>query len=634
MRSHDAKRGLPWTACLLLLALTGASGCGDGIAADEKPEYTSDVLNVPPEKKKVPPPPQPRKVISPKDGEKALQAANPVPAHVNKPKPPLVPSDVGQWTEKDFLVAHRVGDSRLARAVQHRCKNPHRTAAEAETLVALLQMPTTADSVVPGSPSPRETASVSGPSAELVRAVIAALGANKTEVARQALVRLVNGDLPVPDPRVVRENALAPLVQHGSAELDAVIVQAVMSFVQADPSDPTQSVKGRTGLPPSVLAALRADASVSLRKRLAQAMLAEGIGPGQRDPLLKMLIEPQPENLEAEVLIYRNNVLDTPMRAVLEKQFATASAEVVRMFGGAMRQSHMNPPTPDWLGRVAGEVWSSPMVESLALAQEELLTMADRPAVMTLCATIPANAMRASLRRTILRHWPEGPRAFRGGAGKDGLATEPGFLVVLKSVERENSPGKRLSEVRSSLSKRPKAAKPVSEATQRSEPWIRLIEELMRDYCRRCHLASLAQVAADTDAAAKIRDAVAADCPVSLHPDGELRVAYRFDLPGEYASRLPRFADDSLRMDYLRIEVRAKPSRVVGFFRRQVKHGIERPLGDGVWLDSLAETDQEGRVRSQDIVITRAKANLRSSGEEEQELTIEILAIDVRNPER
>ena len=85
------------------------------------------------------------------------------------------------------------------------------------------------------------------------------------------------------------------------------------------------------------------------------------------------------------------------------------------------------------------------------------------------------------------------------GVGDKGLV-EQGFLAVLKSLAREN-------HAKSSQPLRP--AKPIKQsfdAEQDSEEaaevstcesdWNKLIEDLVRDYCRRCHMAALARAAA------------------------------------------------------------------------------------------------------------------------------------------
>ena len=124
-------------------------------------------------------------------------------------------------------------------------------------------------------------------------------------------------------------------------------------------------------------------------------------------------------------------------------------------------------------------------------------------------------------------------------------------------------------------------------------------------------------------------DVRAADSPIPLYPNSTVNAAYRFDWPDEHAQRLPQLADDVLRVYYLRIEERTKPARLVTYYRRQVKSCIEHPLPDGLWLDGLTEMKKEDRTRSIDVLITRAKSGATPSANEEQELTVEILCIEI-----
>jgi hypothetical protein len=250
-----------------------------------------------------------------------------------------------------------------------------------------------------------------------------------------------------------------------------------------------------------------------------------------------------------------------------------------------------------------------------------------------LAAAIPSNAMRVNFQRTLSRHWLEGPQAIRAMCAADKGLVEPGFLAVLKSLAREN---------RAKSSQPPRPAKPSKQsydAEQDSEErpkstsesdWNKLIEDLVRDYCRRCHMAALARAAAAyRNGAVPLLDVRAADSPVPLFPNSTVNAAYRFDWPDEDASRLPQLADDVLRVYYLRIEERTKPARLATYYRRQVKSCIEHPLPDGLWLDVLTEMKKEDRTRSIDVLITRAKTGAAPSASEEQELTVEILCIEM-----
>ena len=69
------------------------------------------------------------------------------------------------------------------------------------------------------------------------------------------------------------------------------------------------------------------------------------------------------------------------------------------------------PPTSDWLYCVGTQLWDSPFIDFLDLQHQALTTLAQRPTAVALAVLIPNNAMRTDLRRTLSRHWSEGPKA-------------------------------------------------------------------------------------------------------------------------------------------------------------------------------------------------------------------------------
>ena len=213
-------------------------------------------------------------------------------------------------------------------------------------------------------------------------------------------------------------------------------------------------------------------------------------------------------------------------------------------------------------------------------------------------------------------------------------------MAVLKSLARENQHAKTDSAKAAAAKASPghvhsnahaKGARPRSQEGSKplsQSAWDKFTEELVADYCRRCYLAALTRTAHQTGNAASGEAAGAADA-LPLQPGSELTAAYHVDWPGEHAANLPQLADGGWRLDYKRIEERTKPSRPAAYYRRQLKRCIEHSLPDGIWLDGLTEgTGQEG-VQSIDVLITRAGAGQGPPAEEEQELTIQILSVDL-----
>jgi hypothetical protein len=340
-------------------------------------------------------------------------------------------------------------------------------------------------------------------------------------------------------------------------------------------------------------------------------------------------------NLEAQLSLYQSDKADAATRLALEKQFIASSREALRIsLGFGTPQSAPSPPTPDWLSCVGRQLWDSPFVDFLDLQHRALTTLAQRPTVVALAMLIPNKIMRADLQRTLSRHWPEGPKAIRTLAAANYPLAEPGFITVLKTLTRENQvkswPQWRLPKsVRSSYNPEGKPA--AQRKTSSDEDWNKLLGELVQDYCRRSHMASLARLAAAyRDGAATLPENRVTDSPIPLLPGCEISAAYSIDWPGEHVSRLPNMAGNDLSLNYQRIEKRMKPSKPLTYYRLHVKSSIERPIPNGLWLDGFVDLKGEERLRSVDVLITCPANSTYQSASEEQELTVEILCIEVR----
>ena len=345
------------------------------------------------------------------DADAANRAGQAMKTAVLVVSPP--PLDLSQWNESDFLRARAMGDARLTAALDHRVKAARGTTAEAEMLAALLRpqwslKPATAVVGVAGSNNAAATP------AALIPAVTAALGANNTEPARETLTQLLSGEFPLAPRQAGVDGALAALLEQGSPESEQIVLHHLIA-----PPTTVQPESGTTiptdAAATAELVAVRGHASARFRKLLARVLI-EGAVPAvaQRNGLLSLLREANPLNLEAQVLIYQSELADSATRAALEKQFLETSSEVLRTFLGFTPRQAAPPPRPDWQYRVGEQLWGPPLTDFLALEHQALATLGDGPAMVALGATIPNDAVRSKLRRTLSRHWSEGPQAIRG----------------------------------------------------------------------------------------------------------------------------------------------------------------------------------------------------------------------------
>ena len=275
----------------------------------------------------------------------------------------------------------------------------------------------------------------------MLRVVAVALGANNTAAARQTLARLLAGGFPGVDGSAIAEDTVAALLQQGSPESEQIVLRHLVAPPAADP----QQEKGSpcAGRHDQVMAPVRAYASARLRRLLAEALI-DGTAPAAgRQVLVSLLCEPKPLNLEAQVLLYQSEAVDTAMRVALAKQFVAASTEAMQtLLGLATRKPGAVPPTPDRCCQIGGQLWGPPLTNFLIVQYRGLRALADDPARWAWRPPSPTMPCASTSAGILKRHWSEGPQILRGAGVPAGILVEPGLLAVLKSLVRENQHAK------------------------------------------------------------------------------------------------------------------------------------------------------------------------------------------------
>jgi hypothetical protein len=90
-----------------------------------------------------------------------------------------------------------------------------------------------------------------------------------------------------------------------------------------------------------------------------------------------------------------------------------------------------------------------------------------------------------------------------------------------------------------------------------------------------------------------------------------------------------------LRVRYVCIEQKARPARLLAYYRRQLPNCGEHVNQRGVWLDAAAVDKQRGAARSVDVLITKPNKDVPIVLSEEQQVIVEILSVEIeRNAER
>jgi hypothetical protein len=227
-----------------------------------------------------------------------------------------------------------------------------------------------------------------------------------------------------------------------------------------------------------------------------------------------------------------------------------------------------------------------------------------------LASTLPSPSVRDAMVRTLKMHWDEDPKTIDAVGG----TAEPGFLVVLKRLPRKDVPPRH---VPTAGVKTPKAAawiKAKQEDEKAASRWMQFSENVLRAMCRRFRSAATAKVNVD-------------EVSVKPHPSAEVIAAYRRDLPDVFRTD----ADDRpacvLRIRYVRIEQRGRPSRILAYYRRQLPNGQERTTKDDFWIESLTLTE-DGMSRSVDVLITKPKGTAPGMADQEQRVVVELATVE------
>jgi hypothetical protein len=232
-------------------------------------------------------------------------------------KPPL-PEDVTKWKGKDIQRAREEGNPKLIEAVAYiGGRKDYKNDATAQGLANLLK-PFKPPENTPGQPNPY----IRGGSAaqpDLIKAIIFALGENETPTARQTILQILQGKFPTDDERTAADAALQVMVARQSLpEFEAALLKLLAHPETFRPSgDP--GVFSPAEAQRQVLELLKSQSAPEFRKKLAQQLAAADLTPNS--PLGEFLLQENPSNLDAQLVLYRNEDLSKELHAQLEQFF-------------------------------------------------------------------------------------------------------------------------------------------------------------------------------------------------------------------------------------------------------------------------------------------------------------------------
>jgi len=289
---------------------------------------------------------------------------------------------------------------------------------------------------------------------------------------------------------------------------------------------------------------------------------------------------------------------------------------------------------------VARHIWSPEMGSFLAAELYQVDDLGAQAGLLGLAGTMPVEAVRANLYRTLRRNWQDGPKDVESTGVFDRIAVDPGLLVILKMMPRrdpEPSDDSRQAPWAAKKQRgkyRPSVLAEVREMVGDVEQeWMRVCGQLVLRLSERFEAAALAQTISPGDGGAAVRRASAGDVrlPFSLHPGARVVTEYELTWPVGLTDPACREAVSPMRVRHVRIEEQNRYTRVLAYYRHQIPTANEHLSSQGAWLDGLVSRPEVGTKVSLDVLIGRDRISGGPENEEEK-LRVDVLMVEIRDP--
>ena len=257
--------------------------------------------------------------------------------------------------------------------------------------------------------------------------------------------------------------------------------------------------------------------------------------------------------------------------------------------------------------------------------------------LQSLAWTIPSPAARAVEFQLLEKYWEEGPKRLQPAIASDDSLPEPGFLLLVKRLPRKdihrapanNSASDRGAAGWSSGSKRAKsaAAQQVKDRqNQAAQQWLVFSRKLAQAMCRQMWTAAAARagVAAKSDL-----EKTQSELAIKLPANADIVASHHVEWPEGLDGAMAWLRQAPLRVCYVRIERKARPDKLLAYYRRQLPSGSQHADEHGVWLDEFSFDRKKGTTRSVDVFIATLSKDVDLALDQEQQMIVEILAVEV-----
>ncbi|HUG89519.1 MAG TPA: hypothetical protein VML55_01710 [Planctomycetaceae bacterium] len=288
----------------------------------------------------------------------------------------------------------------------------------------------------------------------------------------------------------------------------------------------------------------------------------------------------------------------------------------------------VRPLSPDEARRALEYLGQAELLQTIEAQIRGLNSVTDGSAgkQLALAASLPAPALRAAQCELLQQHWLAGADSLTAQRLFEIGPRDPGFLVVLKSVPM--------------LKTLPLRQPPSGRAQQENQvkhSWANAARQLVRTLNARFYAAALNRSGSAT-----------AVPPVRLHTGANIAAEYRFVWPDD-AGSLPAGLAEPFVVHYVRVDAgKVNPQQVLTHYEKQVRGGSRAAFAlnnHEAWIEHEGVADTPSRRRSIDILLTTgggggggggggpgAYAGGGGGGGNEQNVTVEILSIEIPNP--
>lgn len=288
---------------------------------------------------------------------------------------------------------------------------------------------------------------------------------------------------------------------------------------------------------------------------------------------------------------------------------------------------------PDQLRLVVDFLWNEQFGQVLTGHAARVDSIAQIPPIAELCGVLPTTASRNAMRDLLRRNWDQGPGDLQKAGFFGDRLRDPGMLLVLKSLPRQEKTftrprgeprgeGGGEGEESSPAPVNP-AIKKKLEERERSHAWQAACAELTAKLMERCR--NLARSAETMESP-----------PVRLHDGAKLSSKFELTWPDDL--RQPLGSDvqtPPLRIRFARIEETSRFNLLNSFYQTKLRSPQRHQLANGYWYESVSSGSEEGLTRSTDLVIMVTGTeggggdSERGEGPKLERIVIEMMEIEI-----